>query len=97
MATPTWYRWLGDDLELRLRVQPRGPRDEFVEAQPDHYRVRIKAPPVDGKANAALRRFLADAFGVSTSQVELIAGEASRHKRILIRSPRRFPVTLHRP
>ncbi len=97
MATPGWYRWKGDDLEIRLRVQPRGARDEFIEAQPDHYRVRIKAPPVDGKANSALRRFLADAFGVSLSQVELIGGETSRHKCLLIRAPRRFPVPVHRP
>lgn len=97
METRCWYQWRGDDLELQLKVLPRGKRDAFVEAQGDHYRVRIQAPPVEGKANAALRRFLAEAFGVSLSQVELLAGAQSRTKRLLIRSPRRFPVPVHRP
>ena len=95
-ATP-WYRWSGEDLELTLRVQPRAPQDAFV-AEPDGaFRVRIKAPPVEGQANAALRRFLADAFGVPQSRVEFRAGEQSRLKRLLIRSPRRFPVPMERP
>lgn len=87
-----WYRWCGDDLEVRLRVQPRAARDGFVEEQGDCYRVRLQAPPVEGKANEALRRFLASAFGVSLSAVLLLSGEQSRHKRVLIRAPRRFPV-----
>lgn len=91
-----WYRWLGDDLELRVRVQPRGRRDEFVELQGDHYRVRIQAPPVEGKANVALCRFVAESFGVPPSQVELLAGAQSRSKRLLIRSPRRFPLPVPR-
>lgn len=97
METRGWYRWLGDDLELHLRVQPRGRRDAFVEAQGDYYRVRLQAPPVEGKANAALCRFLAESFGVSLSQVELLAGAQSRTKRLLIRSPRQFPLPVPRP
>lgn len=93
----TWYRWLGEDLELRLRVQPRGQRDELIEPQGDHYRVRVQAPPVEGKANGALCRFLADAFGVPVSQVELLAGAQSRTKRVLIRAPRRMPLPVPRP
>lgn len=87
-----WYRWCGDDLEVSLRVQPRASRDGFVEEQGDCYRVRLQAPPVEGKANEALRRFLATAFGVPRSAVELLSGEQSRHKRVLIRAPRLFPV-----
>lgn len=87
-----WYRWCGDDLEVRLRVQPRASRDGFIEEQGDSFRVRLQAPPVDGKANAALRRFLADAFGVPLSSVQILGGEQSREKRLLIRSPQRFPV-----
>jgi hypothetical protein len=92
-----WYRWVGDDLELRLRVQPRGRRDEFVEDQGEHYRVRVQAPPVEGKANGALRRFLAESFGVPLSQVELLGGAQSRAKRLLIRAPRRLPLPMPRP
>jgi len=92
-----WYRWSGEDLEVTLRVQPRAPKDVFVEDLGDSYRVRIQAPPVDGKANEALRRFLAEAFGVPLSRVLLCSGEQSRHKRLLIRSPRRFPVPIAPP
>ncbi len=97
VAEPGWYRWVGADLEVRLRVQPRASRDELGEIQGDTLRVRIKAPPVEGKANLALRRFLADAFGVPQSRVELLAGDQSRGKRLLIRAPRRFPLPVVRP
>ena len=92
-----WYRWRGEDLELQLRIQPRGQRSEFLDAQGDHYRVRIQAPPVEGQANGALCRFLADAFGVPLNRVELLGGSRSRTKRVLIRDPRRFPLPVPRP
>lgn len=86
-----WYRWSGEDLELSLRVQPRAPKDAFLGPSEDHYRVAIKAPPVDGKGNEALRRFIADAFGVAPSKVALIGGETARYKRLRIQAPRRLP------
>jgi uncharacterized protein len=96
-AAPAWYRWVGEDLELKIRVQPRAPRDALGEVQGDALRVRIKAPPVEGKANLALRRFLAEVFGVPQSRVELLAGDQSRGKRLLIRAPRRLPLPMDRP
>ena len=95
--TPRWYRWLGADLELCVRVQPRASRDELGEVQGDSLRVRIRAAPVEGQANLALRRFVADAFGVPQSRVELLGGDQSRNKRLLIRAPRRLPPTIERP
>jgi uncharacterized protein (TIGR00251 family) len=89
-----WFRWCGDDLELALRVQPRAPKDAFLEPQGDYLRVAIKAPPVEGKANLALRRFIADAFGVSLARVDLIGGEQARYKRVRIRAPERLPPAL---
>jgi len=97
MSEPQWYRWCGEDLEVTLRVQPRASQNGFVEEQGGSYRVRIQAAPVDGKANDGLRRFVADAFGVPQSRVELLSGEQSRLKRLLIRSPRRFPVPIEPP
>jgi uncharacterized protein (TIGR00251 family) len=58
------YVWDGADLILRVRVQPRASRDEWMGLQEDRFRVRITAPPVDGQANAHLREFLAALFGV---------------------------------
>lgn len=86
-----WYRWEGDDLLLSLRVQPRAKRDEFAGVLDDHLRVRVTAPPLDGKANEQLRRFLAKTFGVPRSRVELVAGRQGRLKRLRIRAPSRLP------
>lgn len=77
----------GDDLVLELRVQPRASRSEFAGTFGDRLRIRLQAPPVDGRANAALVEFLAGAFGVSRSQVEIERGLAGRDKRVRIRNP----------
>ena len=87
-----WYHWQGDELILALRVLPRAGRNEFVTPYGDHYKVRITAPPVEGKANEHLLRFLADSFGVGKSQVSLVTGENSRNKRVRVRSPRKMPI-----
>ncbi len=79
---------------LNIRVQPRASRDEIVGPHGDGaLKVRITAPPVEGKANAYLIRFLARAFGVSRSQVSLLGGDSSRNKRIAIESPTKLPTT----
>ena len=93
-AEPTWYRWEGEDLLLSLRVQPRAARDELVGPAGDHLRVRITAPPVEGKANEHLRRFLAGLFHVPRAGVELLAGDQSRSKRLRIRAPARVPALI---
>lgn len=90
----SWYRWDGKDLLLSLRVQPRASKDEFVAPHGDHYRVRITAPPVEGKANAHLTKFLAKAFGVSRSQVTLETGEGARNKGIRIQAPQKSPIPI---
>jgi uncharacterized protein (TIGR00251 family) len=87
-----FYRWEGDRLLLSVRVQPRASRDEIVGPHGDkELKVRITAPPVDGKANAHLIRFLAKAFGVPRSRVTLVGGESSRSKHLAIDSPTTLP------
>ena len=87
-----WCRWDGDSLFLSLRVQPGARYDEFAGAYGDsQYRVRIKAPPVDGKANRHLTAFLAKEFGVAKSAVDLVRGKGSRDKLFHIRSPGKLP------
>ena len=85
------YCWEGTDLILRVRVQPRASRDQWVGLQDDRFRVRVTAPPVDGQANIHLRELLATLFGVARSQVTLLAGETSRDKRLRIAAPKRLP------
>ena len=92
-----WYRWDEESLVLTLRVQPRARRDELVGPHGDAFRVRVKAPPVDGRANTHLAAFLAQAFGVKPSSVTVEAGQTGRRKRVRIRSPRRLPIPEIRP
>jgi hypothetical protein len=76
----------GDDLLLDVRVQPRASRTEFAGAIGDRLRVRLQAPPVDGRANAALVEFLAEAFGVPRARVTIEHGLSGRDKRVRVRS-----------
>ncbi len=66
---------------INLRVQPRASRDEisgWLDA--DALRVRVTAPPEDGKANAAVVKLLARQLGVARSDVEIVSGRTSRNK-----------------
>jgi uncharacterized protein len=82
-----YYHWQGDDLILSVRLQPKASRNEIIGVQDNQLKVRLTAPPVDGKANIALCKFIAKSFAVANSQVELISGAHNRQKRLLIHSP----------
>ena len=69
---------------LRVRVQPRASRDEAAGEHNGAIKLRITAPPVDGRANEACRRLLAKLLGVSPSAVAIISGESSRDKLIRV-------------
>ena len=75
----------GKDLVLEVRVQPRASRTEFAGMLGDRLRVRLQAPPVDGRANAALVEFLAEAFDVPRARVSIEHGHSGRDKRVRIR------------
>ena len=89
---PSWYRWEDTDLILNLRIQPRAAQDEFVGPYGNSLKIRLTAPPVDGKANEYLCVFLGEQFGVAKSQVTVLSGNANRNKRVRISSPRRLPL-----
>ena len=72
----------GPPLILDLRVVPNAGRDALVGAMGEAYKVKVRAPAVDGKANAALLEFLAEALDLRASQVSLVSGEKSRMKRV---------------
>jgi hypothetical protein len=57
----------------------------------DHLKIRVAEPPAGGEANAAVRRFLADAFDVPQARVQLLSGAGSRRKRWRIENPGRIP------
>jgi uncharacterized protein (TIGR00251 family) len=67
-----------------VRVSPRASKDEIVGIHGDALKVRVTAPPVEGRANEALVAFLADQLGVRKGQVEIVAGATSRRKTIRV-------------
>jgi uncharacterized protein (TIGR00251 family) len=74
----------GRDLVLEVRVQPRASRSEIGGTLGDRLRVRLQAPPVDGRANAALVEFLAETFDVPRAAVTIERGLTGRDKRVRI-------------
>src|SRR5690606_36222834 len=86
--TMSWFRWDGEDLILDCHLQPKASKDEFAGLHGERLKIRLTAPPVEGKANAHLQAFLAKAFGVAKSQVQLESGELNRQKRLRIQAPR---------
>ena len=67
-----------------VHVVPRSRRDEVVGLYAGAMRVRLTAPPVDGKVNDALCIFLARALQSSRGDVTILGGHASRHKRVQV-------------
>ena len=69
---------------LELHVQPGAKRTEVTGMHGERIKIRLAAPPADGRANAALIEFLAEAFGVARRDVTILSGMKSRDKRVLI-------------
>lgn len=72
------------ETRIRVRLTPRAARDEIAGWQGDLLRVRVAASPVDGKANAALERLLAEALHLPKRAVRIVAGVQSREKTVLV-------------
>jgi len=70
--------------DISIRLQPRSRRDEVVGERAGAIVIRVTAPPVDGKANAALCSFVARVAGVAPSRVSVIRGQTSRDKLVRV-------------
>ena len=71
--------------KIKVRVIPRAKKNEISGFMADgSLKIRLTAPPVDGKANQALIKLLANTLGVSTSQISISSGEHSRNKSVFI-------------
>ncbi|MEC5399433.1 DUF167 domain-containing protein [Uliginosibacterium sp. H1] len=80
-----WLRRGADGgLTISLHVQPGARRSEIVGLHGDALKVRLAAPPVDGRANECLIEFLAAFCGVPRRQVRILSGETSRHKLLRV-------------
>jgi len=81
-----WFDDKGDHLVVHIRTIPRASKDCIQGVLGDALKVRIQAPPVEGKANAYLIKFLAQQWGLPRNSITLISGETGRDKRLRITS-----------
>jgi len=72
---------------LNIRVVPRAAKNEIHGLLGDALKIRIQSPPVEGKANAALIKFLSKHWKISRNHIEIISGDTSRNKRLKIINP----------
>lgn len=84
---PSYARLTRQGLELDVSVIPNARRTEVVGLYDGALRVRLHAPPVDGKANEALLRWLAECLGVGRATVQLLRGQTSRRKTVRVDVP----------
>lgn len=75
----------GTNTLLLLHVQPGAKRNAVVGEHGERLKIALKAPPIDGKANQALIKFVAETTGLPKSAVSLVSGETSREKRLEVR------------
>jgi uncharacterized protein (TIGR00251 family) len=75
-----WLRVGDGRITLTLHIQPGAKKTEVAGLYGDALKIRLAAPPVDGKANAALIEFVADLLDVAKSAVSLKSGQTSRRK-----------------
>ena len=79
-----WFHTEGDTLILSIYAQP-GARQTLIQGlHADALKIRVAAPPLDGRANDEIRRFLANVLQVPLRDVRIISGEKSRSKRFSI-------------
>ena len=90
-SEPCRYDPDSSTLSLEVHLVPGAQRTGVAGRHGGSIRIRLAAPAVEGRANAELVRFLAEAFGVRTASVTLVRGQASRRKCVRIERPRLRP------
>ena len=86
-----WFRRQGPDIILQVQVQPRARKNAVAGVIGDCLKIRITAPPVEGRANERLIAYLAKLFGVPKNSVILERGDSAKRKLVRIHSPRKLP------
>ncbi len=92
-----WYRRSGEVVTLTLHVQPGARRSEIAGLHGEALKLRLAAPPIEGRANEALLKFIAERFDVPLRQVEIRQGGQSRHKVVAVTGSTIAPEDLLEP
>ena len=93
----SWYTRNGDTITLVLHIQPGAKQSAISGLHGEALKIRLAAPPLEGRANEALMRFIASRFCVPLRNVELKQGGQSRFKRIEVRGSSIDPDSLLQP
>ena len=84
-----WIQETPEGVIFKVIVQPRGSKNEIIGLQSDALKIRLTAPPVEGAANKMCIEFLAKSLKVRKSDVEIVRGQRSKTKKMLVRSATR--------
>ena len=94
MTPHGWYRREGGTVTLTLHVQPGAKRSEITGLHGTALKIKLAAPPVEGRANDALLKFVAGLFAVPLRNVGLKQGGQSRHKVVTVEGSKVEPESL---
>jgi uncharacterized protein len=91
---PNWYRRNEETITLTLHVQPGAKRSEIAGLHGEALKIRLAAPPIEGRANDELLKFIAELFAVPLRNAELKQGGQSRHKVVAVTGSKVLPESL---
>jgi uncharacterized protein (TIGR00251 family) len=83
-AIPAWLRVNDGGFDLDIHVQPAARRSQVVGEHGRRLKLAVRAPPIEGRANLAVRELIAQCLGVRVSAVQLVSGEGGRDKRVRV-------------
>ena len=81
---PKWITQSGKNAVITLHIVPRSSRTEICGEHGDALKIKLQAPPVEGKANKALIEFLSDKLDTPRNSISILSGDTGRNKRIII-------------
>ena len=84
MRFMSWIQPATGGCVVNVRVIPRASKNQIQGVLGDTLKIRLQAPPVDGKANEALVRFLAETLKLPARNISLLSGKTGRNKRVLL-------------
>ena len=79
-------REVEDGIVVSVKVQPNASKDRVVGEHADQIKIAVTVAPEKGKANKAVIKVLSKSLGIKSSDIEILSGETSRDKKVLIRN-----------
>ena len=83
----SWFNETNGTMDLNVRVIPRASKNSIQGIMGDALKVRLQAPPVDGKANMYLIKYLSKSWKIPRGDIEILSGTTGRNKRLRIHNP----------